>query len=61
LVSGDGGRYRYYGTRVFNEPYLRQREGAFAGYPFRTFVGDTYQDGYSDHFPVFVILVKEAK
>lgn len=60
LVSGEGGRYKYYGVRVFNEPYLRQDEGNFAGYPKRTFVGDTYQDGYSDHFPVYLVLVREA-
>ncbi|HRH69224.1 MAG: endonuclease/exonuclease/phosphatase family protein [Flavobacteriales bacterium] len=61
LVTGKGGNYKYYGARIFNEPYLRQTEGNFAGYPFRTYVGDTYQDGFSDHFPVFVILVKEVK
>lgn len=61
LVSGTGGSYHYYGVRIFNEPYLRQEEGNFAGYPSRTFVGDIYQDGYSDHFPVFMILVKEVK
>lgn len=60
LLNGRGGKYKYYGARVFNEPYLRQKDGNFAGYPSRTFVGDTYQDGYSDHFPVFLILVKEA-
>lgn len=60
LVTGEGGRYRYYGVRIFNEPYLRQKDGNFAGYPWRTYVGDTYQDGFSDHFPVFLILVKEA-
>jgi hypothetical protein len=60
LLTGEGGHYRYYGVRIFNEPYLRQKDGNFAGYPFRTFVGDTHQDGYSDHFPVFLILVKEA-
>lgn len=59
LVSGEGGRYKYYGVRIFNEPYLAQKEGAFAGYPSRTFVGDTYQDGYSDHYPVFLVLVRE--
>lgn len=61
LVSGAGGNYKYYGVRIFNEPYLQQQEGSFTGYPARTFVGDTYQDGYSDHFPVFVILVREVK
>ena len=61
LVTGEGGSYKYYGVRIFNEAYLRQADGNFAGYPFRTFVGDSYQDGFSDHFPVFVILVKEAE
>lgn len=59
LVHGTGGNYAYYGVRIFNESYLKQKEGNFSGYPFRTFVGDTYQDGFSDHFPVFVILVKD--
>jgi hypothetical protein len=58
LASGTGGNYRYYGVRIFNKPYLRQTEGAFAGYPFRTFVGNDYKGGYSDHFPVYIILVK---
>lgn len=58
-VTGEGGRYHYYGTRVFNEPFLRQTEGNFAGYPHRTYVGDQYTDGWSDHFPVFVILVRD--
>ncbi|HPF90541.1 MAG TPA: endonuclease/exonuclease/phosphatase family protein [Flavobacteriales bacterium] len=61
LLSGAGGQYKYYGVRIFNEGYLRQTEGNFAGYPLRTYVGDTYQDGFSDHFPVFVILVKELE
>lgn len=60
LVTGAGGRYKFYGTRIFNEPYLKQKEGNFAGYPFRTYVGDAYQEGFSDHFPVFLILVKEV-
>lgn len=59
LVTGDGGRYHYYGTRVYNEPYMRQTEGNFQGYPLRTYVGDQYVDGWSDHFPVFVILVRD--
>ncbi|MBK9539790.1 MAG: hypothetical protein IPO12_13740 [Flavobacteriales bacterium] len=43
--------YRFYGVRVYNEAYLKTPDGNFAGYPFRTFVGDTFMDGWSDHFP----------
>lgn len=61
LVSGEGGSYRFFGAKVFNKPYLRQQDGNFAGYPFRTYVGNNYRGGYSDHFPVYVILVREAE
>lgn len=59
LVTGQGGRYKYYAARVYNRPYLQQTEGSFAGYPLRSFVGDVWQGGYSDHFPVFLVLVRE--
>ncbi|MBL7963042.1 MAG: endonuclease/exonuclease/phosphatase family protein [Flavobacteriales bacterium] len=58
LVAVDAPGYQFYGARVYNEPYLRQQKGSFAGYPLRTHVGTTYMDGYSDHFPVYVILVR---
>ena len=61
LVTGADGALRYYGVRVFNKPYLRQTEGNYAGYPLRTYVSDQYVGGYADHFPVYVILVKEVR
>lgn len=51
--------FRYYRSKVFNKPFLIQKSGAFEGYPFRTFSGGAYIGGYSDHFPVYTILVKE--
>ncbi|MBK6933934.1 MAG: endonuclease/exonuclease/phosphatase family protein [Bacteroidales bacterium] len=41
---------------VFNKPFLLQTEGNFAGYPLRTFVGNNFMGGYSDHFPVYLLL-----
>lgn len=61
LAEGSNNGFRYYATRVHNLPHLRQTTGSFAGYPFRTFVGDQYMDGYSDHFPVYLVLVREAR
>lgn len=61
LVHRNEGNYHFFGAKVFNKPYLRQQDGNFAGYPFRTYVGDNYRGGYSDHFPVYVILVREVK
>ncbi|NNK81191.1 MAG: hypothetical protein HKO93_06810 [Flavobacteriales bacterium] len=48
--------WTYHTTRVYNKPYLTQSSGNFKGYPFRTFAGGAWAGGYSDHFPVYVIL-----
>lgn len=53
--------YKFYKAEVFRKPWLLQKSGQYAGYPFRTFQGDTYQGGYSDHLPVLIYLVKEVK
>lgn len=57
LLKEDNG-WRYYQTRIYNMPYMYQRSGRYRGYPLRTWVGDNYMGGYSDHFPVYVLLVK---
>jgi len=51
--------YKFYKAKVFNQAYLKQSKGNFKGYPFRTFVGSSWMNGYSDHFPVYLLLIKE--
>lgn len=58
LVTDTKG-YHYLRAHVFNESFLMQKEGAFKGYPWRTYVGKDFKGGFSDHFPVYMILVKE--
>jgi len=60
-IPGDYITWQYYSVRVFNKPFLRTDFGNFKGYPFRTFSGGTYTGGYSDHFPVYIIIAKEKK
>lgn len=61
LVHGDLDSYRFYKVKVFNERFLAQPEGEFKGYPYRTYGGGVYMGGYSDHFPVYLYLYKEAR
>ncbi len=49
----------FYKSKIYNPKYLRQVGGQYAGYPFRTYAGGQFTGGYSDHFPVFVYLIKE--
>jgi len=53
--------YKFFKAVVYNEEYLKNSTGSFKGYPFRTYVGPNFLNGYSDHFPVYMILVKETK
>lgn len=59
LISEDKANWVFFKAKVFNKPFLQQASGQFAGYPFRTYVGNTFTGGYSDHFPVYLFLIKE--
>lgn len=59
LLNDDYSEFRFLRAEVFNPPFLRQPSGRFQGYPFRTFGGGVYLGGYSDHFPVYVYLIRE--
>ena len=48
---------RFYGN-IFRKSYMVQKEGQYKGYPLRTFVGTNFQNGYSDHFPVYIYIAK---
>jgi len=59
LLNNDSKSWIFYSAHIFNKPFLMQQDGRFKGYPWRTYVGNTYMDGYSDHFPTFIYLIKE--
>ncbi len=44
---------------IYNPQFLRTQTGTFIGYPFRTYAGGRYTAGYSDHFPVYLYLIKK--
>ncbi|MFH2141123.1 MAG: endonuclease/exonuclease/phosphatase family protein [Bacteroidota bacterium] len=59
FIGSDKSSFKFYKAKVFNKNFLEQKDGRFKGYPFRTYVGNTYMGGYSDHFPVYIYLIKE--
>lgn len=58
LTKKDFSSYRFYKAGIFNKKYLQTPRGKYKGYPFRSF-DSGYTGGYSDHFPVFIYLIKE--
>ena len=59
LVNESSKRLRYYKSEVFSPKYLFNKSGRWKGYPFRSFWSGGFTDGYSDHLPVYVLLVRE--
>ncbi|MCM5662049.1 endonuclease/exonuclease/phosphatase family protein [Galbibacter mesophilus] len=53
--------YQFWKAGVFNADYLKTKTGKYKGYPWRSYAAGAYTAGYSDHFPVYIYLVKEVK
>lgn len=50
--------FQYFKAGIFNPSYLINKKGRYKGYPFRSFGNGNFTGGYSDHFPVYVYLIK---
>lgn len=48
---------KFYGN-IFKQHYMVQKEGQYKGYPLRTYVGNNFQGGFSDHFPTYIYIGK---
>lgn len=53
--------WKFYKAEIFNKDFLLEKFGRYKGYPHRSFSGTTWINGYSDHLPVMIYLVKESK
>ena len=58
LIKEDHSTYQYWKAGIYNKPFMIQKFGRYAGYPLRHSENEI---GYSDHFPVYIYLVKEVK
>ena len=61
LTKKDYSSYRFYKAGVFNKNYLATSRGRYKGYPYRSFTDGGFTGGYSDHFPVYLYLIKEVE
>lgn len=51
--------WKFYKADIFNKKFLITQFGKYKGYPHRSYSGSTWIDGYSDHFPTIIYLIKE--
>lgn len=53
--------YGFYSSGIFKKKYMLNPSGKYKGYPFRTYSFDLFTNGYSDHFPSYIYIIKEVK
>lgn len=58
LIQQDYSSFRYWKAGIFNKPFMIQNTGQYKGYPLRHTANEV---GFSDHFPVYIYLIKEVK
>lgn len=61
LIEDDYSSFRFWKAGIYNKAFLTNKRGRFEGYPFRSFGDGGFTGGFSDHFPVYVYLIKEVK
>jgi len=59
-LSHDQSGFFFKSRFIFNKPYLVENMGRYKGYPMRTWDGNIYRGGYSDHFPTYIVLLKKT-
>ena len=60
FIEEDYDSFRLYKAGIFNKNYLTNKHGRYKGYPWRSFSDGSFTDGFSDHFPVYIYLIKEV-
>ena len=61
LLGTDRTSLKFYKHEIFMRDYLFQQEGKYKGSPLRTHAGGVWLNGYSDHLPTYVYLIKEVR
>ena len=61
LIDEGYDSFKFYKAGIFNKNYLINKKGRYRGYPKRSFADGGFTDGFSDHFPVYIYLIKEVK
>lgn len=58
LIRTDYSSLRYWKAGIYNKPFMIQTSGQYKGYPLRN---SASEPGFSDHFPVYIYLIKQAQ
>jgi hypothetical protein len=61
LLSSSHKRWCFWKAGVFRPSFLITPKGRYKGYPFRSFSNGAFTGGYSDHFPVYLYVIRKKE
>ncbi|PQB05614.1 endonuclease/exonuclease/phosphatase family protein [Aureitalea marina] len=61
LITGKDNSFKLYRSGIFNPEFLITKTGPYKGYPMRAMQNGRYAGGYSDHFPVYIQLIRPVE
>ena len=50
--------FKFFKAHIFNPSYLSVQKGKYKSYPYRSFGYHGFTNGFSDHYPVYIYLIK---
>jgi endonuclease/exonuclease/phosphatase family metal-dependent hydrolase len=56
LLAPNSGGWHWRLAGIHRKPYMMENQGRYKGYPMRTWDGNRYRGGFSDHFPTYITL-----
>ena len=59
MLGDDRSDFKFFKNEIYMPEYMTTVEGRYTGAPRRTTSAGIWQDGYSDHFPTQIYIVKE--
>ncbi len=59
FLGDDRSDFKFFKNEIYRPEYITTKTGRYKGSPKRTTGSGVWQDGYSDHFPTQIYLVKE--
>ena len=61
LANAPEHEWHFWKAEVLNFDFLKDTEGNRQGYPLRTYASGSFLNGYSDHFPTEIFLVRKVE
>jgi hypothetical protein len=58
FTDSTNGGWLYGESYIYSSYFMKETSGRFKGYPMRTWEGNHYRGGFSDHFPTYIVLEK---